>query len=89
MHRPRGRIGHVDRQALRTGLGAHGGSQINPADHVARTGLVVAMVPLIARLCAKGSGSIFLNLAAFGGSGRAWSQKFEVGKVVPLGYNFW
>ena len=56
MHRPRGRIGHVDRQALRTGLGAHGGSQINPADHVARTGLVVATVPLIARPCAQGSG---------------------------------
>ena len=69
MHRPRGRIGHVDRQALRTGLGAHGGSQINPAVHDAHTSLVVAMVPLIARPCAQGSGRMVLNLAAFGGSG--------------------
>ena len=68
---------------------APGGSQIHPADHVAHTGLVVALVMLVARPCANGSGSIFLNLVVFGGSGRAWSQKFEVGKVVPPGYNFW
>ena len=64
MHRPRGRNGSDYRaKALCKGLGAPGGSQINPADHVACTGLVVALVMLVARPCAKGSGSIFLNLA--------------------------